>query len=63
VLLYGGPPRGDGKTFPRNKRSKARLHELRTRLEQLEVNERGIQHDGVDGRHAVADEEHEMDDI
>jgi hypothetical protein len=64
VLLYGGPPRGDGKTFPKNKRSKVTLHELRTRLEQLEVNERGIQPDSVDRRYAVADEEeHEMDDV
>jgi palmitoyltransferase ZDHHC2/15/20 len=63
VLLYGGPPRGDGKTFPKNKRSKVTLRELRTRLEQLEVNE-GTQHDSVDGRYAVADEEeHEMDDV
>ncbi|PVF99097.1 zf-DHHC-domain-containing protein, partial [Serendipita vermifera] len=28
VLLYGGPPRGDGKTFPRNPKARAALENL-----------------------------------
>lgn len=64
VLLYGGPPRGDGKTFPRNRKARSTLHELRARLEQLEVNERGDQRDSGDRRYAIGDEEeHEMDEV
>lgn len=41
VLLYGGPPRGDGRTFPRNRRARGVLEELARGLETLEKQERG----------------------
>ncbi|CCA76551.1 related to zinc finger DHHC domain containing protein 2 [Serendipita indica DSM 11827] len=41
VLLYGGPPRGDGKTFPRNPQARGVLEELRRGLEELEKRELG----------------------
>lgn len=57
VVLYGGPPRGDGKTFPRNKRARGTLQELRMKLEQLEHNERG------DMRDEGNEEEHELNEV
>ena len=41
VLYNGGPPRGDGKTFPRNPKARAALEELRRGLEESERRERG----------------------
>ena len=41
VLLNGGPPRGDGKSFPRNPKARAVLEELRRELEEVERRERG----------------------
>ncbi|KAG8806893.1 hypothetical protein FRC17_004745, partial [Serendipita sp. 399] len=40
VLLYGGPPRGDGKTFARNPKARRMLIDLRTKLEEIERRER-----------------------
>ncbi|KAG8826866.1 palmitoyltransferase for Vac8p [Serendipita sp. 401] len=40
VLLYGGPPRGDGKTFARNPKARGMLIDLRNKLEEIEKRER-----------------------
>jgi palmitoyltransferase len=39
VLLNGGPPRGDGRTFPRNPKARGMLEELRRGLEEEERGE------------------------
>jgi palmitoyltransferase ZDHHC2/15/20 len=41
VLLNGGPPRGDGRTFPRNPKARGMLEELRRGLEEVDRRERG----------------------